>query len=48
MLIDVLFSFLFNRMICRYNRLKSIEEDASFVTEISTLFPQYAIVGMIV
>ncbi|KAG2175394.1 hypothetical protein INT43_001041 [Umbelopsis isabellina] len=28
-----------------YNRLKSIEEDARFVTEISTLFPQYAIVA---
>ncbi|KAG2183923.1 hypothetical protein INT44_008934, partial [Umbelopsis vinacea] len=29
----------------RYNRLKSIEEDAAFVHEISALFPQYAIVA---
>ncbi|KAI9285369.1 tRNA A64-2'-O-ribosylphosphate transferase [Umbelopsis sp. AD052] len=28
-----------------YNRLKSIEEDAAFVHEISALFPQYAIVA---
>ncbi|KAH8550298.1 tRNA A64-2'-O-ribosylphosphate transferase [Umbelopsis sp. PMI_123] len=28
-----------------YNRLKSIQEDAGFVNEISALFPQYAIVA---